>query len=1210
MLRRARDDTQFAARPRGGYAKNAGRCAKTPAADHEDGVQGWLVLVISAAYVAALFLLAWWGERRAQDRGPMAGALVYCLTLAVYNTSWSFYGSVGRAATSGLDFLTIYVGPTLVLLLGRPLLGRVIALAKAQNATSIADFIAARYGKSQALAALVTLTALLGVLPYIALQLKAVGTSFDLLAGPPGPGARLPFWQDSAFATAAAMALFAIVFGVRHIHASEHHRGLMLAIAFESLVKLAAFLAVALLITFGIADGPRGLAARLAADPALNEVLAFDLARPAWLSNTLIAAIAFLCLPQAFHVAVVENQKPQHVRTAAWLYPAYLLAFSLFMPPIALAGRSLLGPAVNPDTYMIALPLAGGVPSAALLAFIGGLSAATGMVIVATVALSTMLCNDVIMPLALRWPLGGRQGPAWPVAAALLKVRRVAVVAILLFAYLMHRLVDQAYPLTLIGLVSFVAVAQFGPAFFGGLLWRRANHAGAVCGILVGFAFWAYTLLLPSIAPLWPAADALVHAGPWAIAWLRPQALFGLTGLDPISQATLWSLGGNGLVFVLLSLLRGQSAAERSQAALFTSAPAGAMVAAPQGRAVMRFDDLRLTAARFVGAERASAAFESYLAGRRAGQGPRLDASGLVDLDSVRFTENLVAGAIGGASARVVMASSLESRSLSRRAAMAMLDEASQALHFNRKLLEGALESIPQGICVFDAELRITAWNGRFLQRLGLPGDVIRVGFSLAELVDFNRGRGEYDADDLKALLVNRDLAAQTWPYVYERQRPDGTVLEIVYDRMAAGGYVSTYTDVTERHQAAAALRRANEDLEERVRERTQALEQAKAAADEANAGKTRFLAAASHDLLQPLNAARLFLAALDEKLAVAGASAPEQRSLAANAATALRSTEELLDALLDISAYDAGAVQAEVAPFAIADLFARLELEFSALAQRRGLTLRVVPSRLAVRSDAALLRRILQNLLSNAIRYTPSGRVLLGCRRRGAMLCLEVWDTGIGIAPERQAEIFGEFVQLQPRDGGEKGAGLGLAIVERIARLLGHPIELGSRPGRGSCFAVSLPLAPHPVPVPVGEEGAVSPAFAAQALTVLCVDDDETILAGLAALLGSWGHRAVIAASPAAALALDAHADALIVDHHLGEGPTGLDLAQTLYAKAKGGLPVLVATADRGEAVRRAVRERGFEMLYKPVKPAALRRFLNGVALRRRVQAQEELSA
>ncbi len=1175
-------------------------------------VQSWLVLAVSAAYLGVLFAIAWWGDRRSAGRsgggllsmGSRWSAVFYALTLGIYNTSWSFYGSVGRASVSGVDFLPIYLGPTLLLLLARPVFTKTIAITKAQNVTSIADFIGARYGKSQAVAALVTLTALVGVLPYIALQLKAVAASFDVLTAATleEAGWIRPVWGDTAFAVALSMAVFTILFGVRHINASEHHRGLMLAIAFESLVKLAAFLAVALFIVFGMFDGFGDLLAR----PQAAALLTPDFLHPTWWSNTVISVIAFLCLPQMFHVVTVENDNPRHVRAAAWMYPAYLLALSLLMIPIAVAGLVTFGDGrINPDTFMITLPIAAEAGAFSLMAFIGGLSAATGMVIVAAVSLSTMLCNDVVMPLLLSRPRFAARVGSRDMVGTLLLVRRLSVVGILLLAYVMHRLVDRGYPLTVIGLLSFVAVAQFGPAFFGALYWPRANRAGALAGLGAGFLLWVYTLLIPSMARIVPVPDAFLDNGPWGLVWLKPQALFGLEGLDPISHASLWSLLANLLAFVVGSLLAKPSAVERTQAIAYIDAAydeGEEEERRPSARSLAKLADLRALAIRFVGPERGNAAFDGYGVGRGGGAGP-------ADLDAVRFTENLIAGAVGAASARVVMAASLQGRALSRGDAMAMLDEASEALRFNRKLLQNTLENVGQGICVIDADFRLAAWNHRYLELLDLPPDRVRVGVPFAELIRFNTERGEYDAEDLKALLVNRDTTTMAWPYRYERRRPDGTVLEIACNPMPEGGYVSTYTDVTERYRAAEALREANESLERRVRERTVALQQAKGEAEAANASKTRFLAAASHDLLQPLNAARLFVSALEESVRGPLPTGPQreaERGMVDNAAASLRSTEMLLGGLLDISSLDAGNVRPKIRAFAIGDLLSGLAVEFSVLAQERGLTLRVVGSGAVVRSDPQLLRRVLQNFLSNAIRYTPKGRVLLGCRRRGDHLRIEVWDSGPGIPENKQREVFEEFRRLGAAASGgttaDKGLGLGLAIVDRIASLLGHVVTVRSTLGRGTGFSVDVPVTEHR-PMPLNRPSAPPAGVLAGGLLVLCVDNEEAILAGLRALLGQWGCRVATASDVEGALAAlaalgETLPDVVCVDYHVAEGLTGLAVLERLRELWDRPVKGLLLTADRSETVRLEAERCGCGVIYKPVKPASLRRFLNGAAL------------
>lgn len=1141
-------------------------------------------------------------------------AVVYALTLAIHNTAWGFYGSVGRAASASFAYLPTFIGAALFLLFGQGLLRRVIAISKARNITSVADFISARYQKGRSIAGFVTIASMIGVLPYIALQLKAVALSFEVLtrSAAHASNGEAPFFEATDLWVAAMAAAFTMLFGVRHIHASERHRGFVLALAFESLVKLAAFVIVALYVVYGMFDGVGDLLTYARKDAAMARLLVVDFAYPGWYSASLVAFLAFLCLPQTFHVAVVENDDPASVRPGVLLYLVYFIVLLAFVTPVALAGLVTFGDGVNPDTFMIALPVEAGAPAIALLAFIGGLSAATGMIIISTVALSTMVCNDVVMPLVLRRPLARE---STDIARLLLLVRRVLVFVVILLAFATRRLIDDSVSLMQMGVISFVAVAQFGPAFFGGLLWRRASAAGALAGMSVGFAIWAYALLLPAMARFLPVPGGFLEAGPWGIGWLRPYGLFGFGSLDPVSHASLWSLALNVGAFILVSFLRPASETDRQQALAFTQGSADEASRPNDFRPGKTMADLAVIASRFVGADHVETAFQRYLAARSRGSNRAFDLTAPADGDAVRFTQDLIAGAIGAASARVVMAASFRSRALSRGSAKAMLEDASIALHFNHKLLQAIMENVQQGICAVDAEFRISAWNGKFVTMLELPETFLKVGLPLAEIVELNKARGEYGVEQMRLLFVNRDLTTQTWPYVYERTRPDGTVLEVTFNPMAIGGYVATYADVTERHRVARALQATNEILERRVLERTLALEQAKTAAEDANASKTRFLAAASHDLLQPLSAARLFMSALQENLRgrdQRGDNVSASIGFTDNALAALLSTERLLSELLYISSLDSRSLRPEIRHFDIGELMAGLEVEFTALAAQRGLTLRVVGSRVIVETDPALLRRILQNFLSNAIRYTARGRVLLGARRRGEMVRIEVWDTGVGIAENMRREIFQEFRRL-PQDApdAEKGFGLGLAIVERIARLLDQRVLVESRPGRGSMFAIEVPRSRSVEPA-LALASPLAPKFQnAERLSILCIDNDASILEGMTALLEQWGHTIAIARGLDEALLRlgGAPPDVALVDYHLDAPSNGLEVLARLREYWGADVRAILITADRGEQVAASAVEARCDVLYKPVKPAALRRYLNSkdiLAARREADARE----
>jgi Na+/proline symporter/signal transduction histidine kinase len=1126
-------------------------------------METWIVALVSLGTLSTLFAVAWQGDRwAAAGRSAARAPVLYTLSLAVYCTSWTFYGSVGRASVGGFDFLPIYLGPILMLGLGSRVLARMVRIAKAENVVSISDFLAARYGKSQAVAALVTVTAVIGVMPYLALQLKAITISFEALTGA-GAGDRLVS-TDTVMLVTAAMAAFSILFGVRHIHANEHHRGLVLAVAFESVVKLAAFLIVGAVVTFAIMGGPVTLLERVAAHPRLPDLLVPDLGNWSWWTMTLLSAFAILCLPRQFHVAVVENVHVDDVRTAARLFPLYLITINLFVMPVAMAGVLLFPDGdVSADTFMVSIPMAEGWPLVALVAFVGGLSASTSMIIVAAVTLSTMVSNDVVVPLLLRLrPANAvwREDPA----RMLLLVRRSAVIAILAMAYGFHRMIGAAYPLTTIGLVSFAAVAQFAPALFGGMVWRRGNRTGAIAGIAVGFTVWSYTALLPSVADAGWMDGVLLIEGPFGVGWLNPRALLGLPGPDPLTHSVLWSLGLNLACYLLLSVTTRQTGVERHQAERFVAMRSDGTSGAIRG--MTRVADLHAMAARYVGAERADAVF--------AGREGWLDKA---DAETVRLTETLLAGALGSASARVVVAGMLKGGRMSPVAARSMLDEASQAILAKHDLLRATLESIEQGICVVDREGRVVTWNQRFTSLNGLSDGALKTDLYLADLLGGDPARSG----------------------VREWRRSDGIVLEMAANPMPSGGFVMTCTDVTERHRTAAALREANEGLERRIEERTRDLAAAKAEADQANLGKTRFLAAAGHDLMQPLHAARLFLSALVDR---AGDGDP----LIGQVDASLRSVEELLGELLDVSKLDSGVVTAKMAAFRIDDVMAPLRDEFTVLAARHGLKFRMVRSSAAVNSDPALLRRVLQNLLGNAVRYTVSGGILLGCRRRAGNLRIEVWDTGIGIADDKLRDIFTEFRQLEEvsADRG-KGLGLGLSIVERLAGILGHPVTVRSTPGRGSCFAIEVPRTGDAVAE--RHPRARRPRRDFAGALVLCVDNDPTVARGLAVLLEGWGCDVVTAASAAAAMTALAGRtpEAILTDYHLDYGSNGLEALAELESRMGVSIPAALITADHGAEILEAATSRGYALARKPLRPGALRALVSQLIARRRQAAE-----
>ncbi len=680
------------------------------------------VLSASFSYLLLLFAVAWWGDRRAaQGRSLVGNAWVYTLSMAVYCTAWTYYGSVGRAASGGVWFLPIYLGPTLAMLLAWLLLRKMIRIARRYRITSIADFIASRYGKSPLLAGLVSLITVVGIVPYIALQLKAVASGYALMTTPLGAPLPLPghWWQDGTLYVALALAGFTIAFGTRHLDNTERHEGMVLAIAAESLVKLLAFVAVGVFVCWGLFAHPADLFERALQRPELARLLslgqgqAFPYAQ--WFALTLLSLLSLLMLPRQFQVMVVENVDERHLKRAAWAFPAYLLLINLFVLPIALGGLLFFGPGsgMNADSFVLSLPLAAGHQWLALAAFVGGLSAATGMVIVEAIAVSTMVCNDLVMPWLLRHR---RFAGAGDLTGWLLGIRRAAIVAILLLGYLYYRLAGEAYALVSIGLISFAAVAQFAPALLGGMYWRGATGAGALAGLLAGFALWAYTLMLPSLARSGWLDDGFVREGLFGWALLRPEQLLGLAGMDHLTHSLFWSLLANLGAFVAVSLARRPSAAEHSQALLFIDVfkapegPAGATAAPLFWRGRARIEELQALGGRFLGEARSRSLFEQQARrqGLTAASLPRADA------ELVQALETALAGAIGGASARVMVARAVdEEQQLSLDDVLSIVDEASQLRAYSLQL-----EQQQASLRRATAELRVANEQLQSLDRL------------------------------------------------------------------------------------------------------------------------------------------------------------------------------------------------------------------------------------------------------------------------------------------------------------------------------------------------------------------------------------------------------------------------------------------------------------------------------------------------------------
>ncbi len=1166
---------------------------------------GWAIILSAIAYLLLLFAVASYGDRKSRIHGvPEKGRpIVYALSLAIYCTSWTYFGSVGLASERGLEFTAIYIGPILVFTLGMPLLKRIIALAKSEKLTSGADFIAARYGKNPVVGMLVTLICLAGTIPYIALQLKAVSSSVSAMVDPSayGIGTGNLYFIDLPLVVTLSLACFAIIFGTRHTDATEHQDGLILAIAMESVVKLVAFWTLGLYVVYFLFDGPFDLWAKAMETPQVVEALSYRTPLSRWILLTALSAFAIIMLPRQFHVTVVENRTPKELRLAGILLPLYLIAINVFVLPAAMAGVMLFNGTGDADLYVLSLPLHGQMGFVSMVTFLGGFSAATAMAIVASVALSIMVSNDIVLPIFLRQHLMAQPRQRQDSARTLLRIRRTAIFLVMLLSYIYYRSADSSNGLASIGLLAFSAIAQIAPSLLGGLFWRRANGRGAIAGLGTGLFVWGYLLFLPSLGT--QDNSALATA---VLSFLFPgAAMFSGADADPFVNATILSLLINCAAFVAGTLSRNARPVERIQAGIFIKRQPRAQLAARGWKTRVSVGDLKAATTRYLGAERMQRSYQSY----EQNTGRKLSDDSPADMAFIHFSEQLLGSAIGSSSARLVLSLILQKAEDSSADTVWLLDQASEALQYNQDMLQTALSQMDQGIAVFDSTNRLSIWNRRFRSLLDLPEHVGQVGFALSDIIAILSQRGDVAPEHQSQVIRNFQKLDKPFQLVLAG---GGRIIEVRCNAMPDSGIVATFTDITSQMAADTALKQANETLEQRVGERTveltrvnHALAEARAAAEEANIGKTRFFAAAGHDILQPLNAARLYSSSLVEQLGDS-----DKRAMVRNIDSALESVETILGAVLDISRLDTGAMKPRLASVPLQTLLERIETDFAPIAREKQLKLVVMPSSLRVRSDPNLLRRLVQNLVSNAIKYTPSGRVLVGARRQGNDVIIQVMDSGIGIPSSKFRTVFKEFARLDEGIKTASGLGLGLSIVDRIARVLHHSVQLSSTPGKGTTFRVHLPRdLSAPKAAAIAEISAGDKAkLSLKGFRILCIDNEPAILEGMALLLSGWGCEVSgagsLAALDAIVIAEPVAPDLIIADYHLGDG-NGIGAILRLRALYGGDLPALLITADRTQEVRAEAERHGIGLQHKPVRPAALRAYVTQVSGLKRSAAE-----
>lgn len=1114
-----------------------------------------VILASIAVYLGLLIYLGWRAERRGAGGNATLRGLRYGLSLATLCSAWTYFGGVGDASQGSWLFVANALGPILAITVGYPVWRRIAVLSKQENVGSLADFLAARYGKSRGLGILATCVASLGALPYLALQLKVLTSAWSFSTS----GARVAHKMavTGSAGTALIMLLvlvaLALVFGARRPSLTQHSRGFVGIIAVESCVKLGGLLCVAVLCAVIFLRMPGGADVAVRAIPPLGD--RFDLSFPTLI---LLCTVTAYTLPRQFHLSFVTLEDVSDIRIGALVVPVYFALWVAATLVIAMAIRAGLGAHdIDAHLQVLAVPMRHGGPLLALAALIGGLSAGGAMVIVETTAIAAMVSNEIVLPLCAGWLRAETIGN--DLGRAILMIRRATTVVIALLAWVYFLGIREIEGTMQLGLTALTAFAQLSPALLGGIYWRRGHARGAIAGIGAGMAVWAFALAGPDLLLARGGGESDING-----LWPR-------TGLMPYG-AVLISLAINTALYVVVSLRSNSRLVDSIQANNFVAGAAPPPLASSR-RISATIGELRHLLAQFLGEAEADKALLDYRISTRAGdllEGDRVSPT------LARSAERLLAGVIGAPSARNMVAIALAAESQDAGDISRILDEAGHAVHFSRELLQTTLDSLSQGVSVVDSELRLVAWNSRWLQLMGLALGEVHVGKSLAELIG-----GTPPGPGLRSHLADRlDAMAAGHPVLDEiDSMPDGRTLQVAGRSLAQGDYLVTLADITDIRQAELVLARSNEELEARVSERTAELNAARHVAEQATGAQKRFVAAASHDLVQPLHAARLFignaLAAAEGNLA--------QANLLERADQAVESAHRLLRALLNLSQLETGALKPRMEPVDAGALFASLGEEFAGQGAARGLELIVLPTARWVLSDRDLLRSILQNLVLNALRYTPRGRVVMAARAMGENVRLEVRDSGVGIAPDKLPAAFGEYSRLAEGRRLADGAGLGLSIVARIAQMLDHPLTVRSRPGAGSTFSVIVPAARA---VPARPHIARSGIDLA-GLKVLCVDDEADVLLGTAALITRWGG--VVTSVEAAEDVPEGTWDVALADYHLG-GADGLTLLRGLARRARLRLLVTATSEDGWDEM---LAREGITLFNKPVAPLALRAVL-----------------
>lgn len=1082
--------------------------------------------IITLIYLVALFFIAYIGDRAKENgKSLVSNPYVYSFSLAVYCTGWTFYGSVGLFMHQGFAYMPIYIGPTFAAFTWWYSLRKIVKISKKHKTTSIADFISTRYGKSSLLAGLVSFFIFIGLLPYIALQIKAITSTFNLLYFYKGSLTRLPlidFYKDISFYIAVILAIFGALFGARKLDVTEKHEGMVLAIAFEAIVKLFAFFVVGIFITYFIFDGYEDLFKK---GELLDEMKKlYNIGEPPtpsyfqWLSMMVLSGVAVMLLPRQFHIAVIENTDENHIKKAMYIFPLYLFFISLFVPAIGIGGRLLGLPLDSADISVLLIPAMRGADLIAILVFLGGFSAATGMVIVETVAISTMILNHIVLPFFLKLHFKKVE-----ISSLLIHIKRAIILVITICGFVYFKLLEEEKILVDIGLMSFCAVLQLAPATFLGLYWEKVTKAGAIAGITAGFLVWFYVLFLPSFAGSFPFIKEIIENGLFNISALKPFELFYLKGLDNWSHSIFWSLTFNFIFLVSFSIIFEQSRIEKEMAKSFVSeGKIEPEIITIESRHISHspsLNDYKSFLAKIIGDTQADKVIESFINEKNLNKNDAI--SSKIALELREYIEKNLSAYLGSATAKNLLDNFLKIYGTKVVEIFDIFHDISESLKESRESLamkvkeisllysslETLLSSLDKEVVMsnildiivknFNADgcaviLRDADGKLRIKKHIGLKEEDVNT-------IEFECDSNTYVARafDSGKIVVIEDVDRLAIPPKIKRLNDDSaikslTVAPIVVASIPLGVIVTVHKEkrfFSENflnflqglaNQLGLALKNAelyeelnklNIDLENKVKERTIELERKSKLLEEANIHlkevdklKSQFLATMSHELRTPLNSiigyTQLILDGVD------GPITDEQREDLERIEKNGKHLLQLINDILDLSKIEAGKMELKIEKISLKELVNSVVPIVEPLIRDKKLTLNInIDKDITVLADRQRLSQIFINLLTNSIKFTQEGYIEIGYTLRNDLINkswaeIYVKDTGIGISKENQAVIFEAFRQVDEKDAKKpKGTGLGLSITKRLVEMHGGSIWLESETGKGTTMFFTMPV-------------------------------------------------------------------------------------------------------------------------------------------------------